>query len=73
MKVRGLNGNARVNIAVHTLWDFLIHLRARDQYSKTEATYAQYRCLFIYLLFIFSPTCFGKATMPLSRGLYQIT
>jgi hypothetical protein len=29
---------------------YVIHLRAYDQYRKTEPTYAQY-CLFIYFLF----------------------
>jgi hypothetical protein len=38
---------------------YVIHFRAYVQYNKKNPTYAQY-CLLMYLLFIFSPTCFGK-------------
>jgi hypothetical protein len=50
----------------------LCYFRAYDQYNKTEPTYAQY-CLFIYLLFIFSPTCFGKHLRRHQRDNIKIT
>jgi hypothetical protein len=49
----------------------ILNLNIYGEYNKTEPTYPQYYCLFIFFVRLL-PDMFRQVSLPLSRGLYQI-
>jgi hypothetical protein len=60
---RAKEGNERKR---HKL--YAIHFRAYDQYVKTDPTYAQYYCLFIYLFCSSSPRHVSASNDAIMKG-----